>query len=208
MLAWKSLMERGGTACGPLVINTFARVRRQIAPVTEASAPSKHEHALAQISRSASSSEAPPPTAIAQIIPETTSVVYLVDPRVQELWAAHAHGPSADDLRGVRIPIAQRLSGWVAAHRRTIVNSDAALDLYDVALSSPLRSCLSMPLVDGNALVGVLSVYAARPRAFTEEHSRMMEVIAPHLAQIALRMTQAQPQSLPATRELRLVGSR
>jgi hypothetical protein len=51
-------------------------------------------------------------------------------------------------------------------------------------------------------------VYAARPRAFTEEHSRMMEVIAPHLAQIALRMTQPQPQRIPATRELRLVAIR
>ena len=89
-------------------------------------------------------------------------------------------GTEASQVRGLRIALGQRLSGWVAANRQTISNSDASLDLGEAAAAqSPrLRSCLSTPLILDAELIGVLTVYSAQVRAFSDDHSRIIEAIA------------------------------
>jgi GAF domain-containing protein len=105
----------------------------------------------------------------------------------------------------------EKLTGWVAANRQVIVNSDAALDLDErAARATPaLGSCLAVPLAAGQELVGVLSLYASGPNAFTEHHGRLIQMVAPHLAAAihAARQHAEPAQSQPA-RELRLVSPR
>jgi len=115
-----------------------------------------------------------------RLVPATTCVFFLYDASVDELVSAHAAGENAGHFSGLRIEMGQRLSGWVAAHRQTIVNSDPMLDLGEVAraLRPPLRSCLSTPLVVKNNLVGVLTVYSTHRDAFSEDHRRIVEVVA------------------------------
>jgi putative nucleotidyltransferase with HDIG domain len=120
-----------------------------------------------------------------RIIPTTTAVFYIYDERTDELSAAHESGDNPGRFSGIRIPRGQRLSGWVAANRQTIVNSDPYLDLGEVARSVPprLRSCLSTPLLDGDKLVGVLSVYSTKKDAFTDDHRRILEAISRQVSQ-------------------------
>ena len=75
------------------------------------------------------------------------------------------------------------MTGWVAANRRTIVNSDAALDLADI-VPDARRTCVSTPLLDGDVLVGVLTVYAEPDGIFSDEQGRMLQMVAPHLARM------------------------
>ena len=83
-------------------------------------------------------------------------------------------------VAGLRIPLGQRLTGWVGANRQTIRNSDRVLDLGESARSvSPRpRSSLSTPMVVNDALVGVLSLYSTNREAFSEDHQRVVEVVA------------------------------
>jgi putative nucleotidyltransferase with HDIG domain len=114
---------------------------------------------------------------------QSTLAWYLLDPATNMLSVAHASGPAAEVLRGLSIPIASKLSGWVAANRQPIVNSDPALDLgVQAAGAASLQSSLGVPLVNGSALVGVLTLYASRPKAFSDDQCRLMEMIAPHIA--------------------------
>jgi diguanylate cyclase (GGDEF)-like protein/putative nucleotidyltransferase with HDIG domain len=115
-----------------------------------------------------------------RIVPASTVVFYLYDSDRDELVAAHAFGDNTAHFSDLRIPRGQRLTGWVAANRQTILNSDPTLDLGEVArvLRPPLRSCLSTPLQLEKALVGVLTVYSTHRDAFTEDHRRIVEVIA------------------------------
>lgn len=115
----------------------------------------------------------------------------------------HAAGSLTAALRGMRIPVNERLSGWVAAHRRTIVNSDAELDLSGLDLPPLSRTCLSMPLLDGDTLVGVLTLYAESPVVFTDEQGLAMQMLGPHLALLARRMSAAPSAAQPATQTLR-----
>jgi diguanylate cyclase (GGDEF)-like protein len=119
-----------------------------------------------------------------RLIPSSLTIFYIHDSSKAELEARHAIGENASTVVGIRIPIGQRLSGWVAANRQTIVNSDAVLDLGDAARSHALavKSCLSTPLLSNDHLVGVLSLYSSEGSGFTEDHRRIAEAVASQIA--------------------------
>ena len=91
----------------------------------------------------------------------------------------HASGDYAAQVSGLRIAMGERLSGWVAANRQTIVNSDPILDLGDIArsLNPRPRSALCTPLLVEGKLVGVLSLYSTSREVFTSDHSRVVEMV-------------------------------
>jgi putative nucleotidyltransferase with HDIG domain len=120
-----------------------------------------------------------------RIVPASTCVIFLYDAEKDDLVAAHAAGDNASHLIGIRIPRGQRLTGWVAANRRSILNSDPVLDLGEASrhLKPRLRSCLSTPLLSDGQLVGVLTVYSTLADGFTEDHRRLLEVIGKQVAE-------------------------
>jgi diguanylate cyclase (GGDEF)-like protein/putative nucleotidyltransferase with HDIG domain len=124
-----------------------------------------------------------------RLVPATTCVFFVYDRNGDEIVAAHAAGENASHFSSIRIAMGQRLSGWVAANRQTILNSDPMLDLGEVArvLKPALRSCLSTPLQVELELVGVLTVYSTHRDAFTEDHRRIVEVVARQVSQTVQR---------------------
>jgi len=115
-----------------------------------------------------------------RLVPASLYVFYVYDITTAELEARAAAGDKTPLVRGMRIPVGQRLSGWVAANRQTIVNSDPMLDLGDAARTGPvrLRSCLSTPLIVGDELAGVLSLYSSASNAYSDNHRRVIEAVA------------------------------
>ena len=142
------------------------------------------------------------------IVSGASIAFYLGAPAGNVLTAAEAVGPASERVRGLRIREGDRLTGWVAANRRAIVNSDAALDLGERACAAGevLRSCLSVPLEVGATLEGVLTVYTAAER-FTDEQASLVQVLAPHIAQ-ALHTAAAGASRLQTPRDLKLVSAR
>lgn len=118
-------------------------------------------------------------------LPASVVVFFIYDSHTDELVSAHATGTHASHLMGLRIPRGERLSGWVAANKVTIVNADPVLDLGEVSrsLRPRLRSCISTPLVRNQDLVGVLSLYSVDPEAFNENHKRVLEVAGRQISQ-------------------------
>lgn len=115
-----------------------------------------------------------------RLIPFAQSVLFLHDRDTAELIEKHSMGDFTSIVKGLRIPVGQRLSGWVGANRQTIVNSDPTLDFGDSirSVSPRLRSCLSAPLISDDQLVGVLSLYSQTADAFNDDHRRIIEVVA------------------------------
>jgi diguanylate cyclase (GGDEF)-like protein len=115
-----------------------------------------------------------------RLVPFSLLVLYVYDLETDDLEARHAVGEAAPVVKGMRISLGQRLSGWVGANRQTIMNSDPVLDLGDMArtMSPRLRNCLSSPLLSNDALVGVLTLYSAGPETFNEDHRRIIEAVA------------------------------
>jgi putative methionine-R-sulfoxide reductase with GAF domain len=150
--------------------------------------------------------------------PDATIAWYIVEEQQQRLVLAEASGPAAHELRDMSIGIGEGLSGWVAAHRQVIVNSEAALDLGERARTSTpaLSSCLSVPLVCGETVVGTLTLYSPARNAFAEDLSHLLQLLAPHAAQaisrarrngMAAELSAVAPMRMPLANasELRLV---
>ena len=118
-----------------------------------------------------------------RIVPFSLSILYLYDVGSDELVAEHVSGEASYLVRDLRISRGERLSGWVAANRQPIMNSDPMLDLGDVSKSTtpPLRTSLSVPLVVDDELIGVLTLYSATER-FSDNHRLLVETASRHVA--------------------------
>jgi putative nucleotidyltransferase with HDIG domain len=119
-----------------------------------------------------------------RLIPSSLCVVYCYDRKSDDLEARFVVGEGSPAVRGLRISLGQRLSGWVAANRQTISNSDARLDLAEAveSQSRTLKSCISTPLVFEDELIGVLSLYSSEPSGFNDDHKRIIESVASQIA--------------------------
>jgi putative methionine-R-sulfoxide reductase with GAF domain len=117
---------------------------------------------------------------LGSLSPFALCVFYIYNPRTDELESGYISGDYSFMPHSIRIQRGKKLSGWVAANRRTIVNSDPILDLGDLARSATarLRSCISAPMVAEGELVGVLTLYSLFDNAFTEEQGRIAEAFA------------------------------
>jgi putative nucleotidyltransferase with HDIG domain len=107
------------------------------------------------------------------------------DDRLVARWVAGQHSAAVQGLSMLR---GQRLTGWVAANRLTIVNSDAALDLGNLTmkLTPTPHACLSSA-IRGDDVVGVLTIYSTSPEPFSEAHATIVEAIASRLAPLVQR---------------------
>ncbi len=131
--------------------------------------------------------------ALHQFMPAACTVAYIYEPVSDTLIARHVSGLHALALRELVIPMGQRLSGWVAAQRSTVLNSDAALDLGNLTmrLAPPPHTCLSTALCVDGELVGAITVYSTSAEPFTDRHAALLEVLAPKIAIGARRGTEA-----------------
>ena len=119
---------------------------------------------------------------LGDLMPGVSGAWFLPTASRDQVTVVEAFGAAAAALRGSSVVVGERLTGWVAAHRQPIVNSDAALDLggrADSALA-PLQYCVSVPLVHGDTLVAVLTLYGSQ--SFADDTGRLLQMVAPHLA--------------------------
>ena len=123
-------------------------------------------------------------THLRRCVPVSAFILFIYDQAQDQLVARYASGEHADSMLGMRIALGQRVSGWVAANRRSALNSDPALDLGDVARTHNPRllSCLSTPIETSETLVGVITLYSTLKEAFSEQHSRVSQMVATQAA--------------------------
>lgn len=117
---------------------------------------------------------------IRQLTPITTCAFYRYDTANDSLVCDFSTGDPHRHLRGLNIRLGERVSGWVAANQRTSMNSDASLDLFQVAtmFQPALRSTISVPLVDGDRLIGVVTGYSVLEQPFDDAHLYALERIS------------------------------
>ena len=126
---------------------------------------------------------------LSSVVPFEAAVVLIYDATFDELVCETVHGSAIGALRGRRLRIGQGLSGWVGAHKKTVMNSPGALD-SDEGQAGVLKeylSCMSTPIIKGNALIGVVTMYSLGSDAFTRRHAEIVEGVASHLAPMLTR---------------------
>jgi putative nucleotidyltransferase with HDIG domain len=185
--AMKILNDRKGTMYDPWVVQTFERVHHTLESPVESRGPEigtdpKHTsptvpvRAVAQADRLATANlshhdlEAALESAMRRTH-ASVGIFYRYDRSRDELIVDRAFGPAPNGLLGMRMSLGQQLSGWVAANKKPILNSDAALDLGALATTNEPRLlyCLSLPLLVNGTLVGVAAFYSPSPLAVDDD---------------------------------------
>jgi signal transduction histidine kinase/DNA-binding response OmpR family regulator len=119
-----------------------------------------------------------------------------------ELFAATERGQPERPVWTV--PAEQTQSWPVIQTRQTVVDDDlrtSSIPLHAQRVAEGSLSSVSVPILQGDACVGVLNLASDRPRAFAAEHVAFLEALGPHLAvaidkarlfeQVAARATRA-----------------
>ena len=151
---------------------------------------------------------------VRELSPASTIGWYVFDEGSGYLVLRHASGPAAGQMSGTSLRLGEGVSGWVAANRQVMINSEASLDLGEQSHSArALTHALSVPLITRESLVGTITLYSDAP--FSENQSRLVQVIAPHLAQAVWASKRHDALHAQGTRavavsssELRLVAAR
>jgi len=118
-----------------------------------------------------------------QVVPCDAMALFLPDESHDHVVVRYAAGAHAHALRGVTRPTSQGVAGWVAVHRASLLNAEPILDLGFRATSTPaLRSSLVAPLIESDAVIAVLELYSKDLLAFSDDHSRVIDLLAPRLA--------------------------
>ena len=109
-----------------------------------------------------------------RIVPAASCALYRPRADSTELSPVIAVGTAATALDDLRVPIGERISGWVFAHGQPVINSDATLELGPVArtFSVPLRYVAAVPIMDGHP-IAVVVVFSSEP--FDRDHRRLLE---------------------------------
>lgn len=126
---------------------------------------------------------------LSRIIPFDVSLIYAYDRTEDDLVCESNYGNGMSALKGRRIPLGLGLTGWVAAHRKAQLNSPGALDAHDSS-TQRLRECSSalvVPVMNGEALVGVISLYRHSLEGFSSRHLELLVGLSRHVGPILRR---------------------
>lgn len=142
------------------------------------------------------------------VVPSASCAFFVSDAATDSVKVAFVAGEAASMLQGLEMKLGDKLTGWVAANKQPIINSEAKLDLGAEAELAGLRYCVSYPLAADGELAGVLSLYAAD--AFREEQTQTLQLVMPHLGQMLASVSRrAETESADAKRQpLRIISSR
>ena len=119
-------------------------------------------------------------TRIRDLLEADTAVVLLLDDTADELVARAAIGLEEEVEQGVRIPVGGGFAGRVAAERRAIVldDVDRADVLNPILREKGVKSLLGVPLIAGDAVVGVLHVGTLTHRVFQRDDVDLLQLFA------------------------------
>jgi len=103
------------------------------------------------------------------------------DKKYLEVKAAVGYAP---DIYEVKIPIGSGITGWAAAHRRTLRINNVQEDPRYVEGSVNTRSELAIPMIYRGELLGILNVESEQLNAYTETDEELLGTLGGSLAAI------------------------
>lgn len=113
-------------------------------------------------------------------------LVYLLDRDSDEMVLRASQVPHAANLNTLRIKIGEGLTGWVAENKAPVALASGAFTdprfkmFYDL-IEDTYEAFLSVPLVSGGDLIGVVNVHHRRPHQHNREEMATLTFIGEQL---------------------------
>jgi diguanylate cyclase (GGDEF)-like protein/putative nucleotidyltransferase with HDIG domain len=117
-----------------------------------------------------------------EVIPFHAFAVY--EYRDELLIPAYVEGQDSELFASLQIPVGEGISGWVAKHKKIILNGNPSVEpgyLNNPSQFSTLRSAIAVPLEGMSGVVGVLTLYHAAADSFSHDDLRILTGISAKL---------------------------
>ncbi len=123
---------------------------------------------------------------IQQAIPFDDGTLFLWDKQKTRLTPVATRGKHVDLIDGVHFDHGTGFSGWVAKQKRPVLLTE--LHRGRRADDTVVGSFMSVPLVVQGELIGVMNLSDGKPKSFTEDHLRLLSLIAGQAAATIQRL--------------------
>ena len=108
--------------------------------------------------------------------------ILLLNDKTQELYFRFSVGHSHEVADRMRIKVGEGVTGVAAQRAEAILVNDVAHDPRYISAVPNVRSEIAVPLIVKNRVIGVIDIESPQPDHFTEEHKRLLTLIASRMA--------------------------
>jgi sigma-B regulation protein RsbU (phosphoserine phosphatase) len=119
---------------------------------------------------------------VRKVIDYRIFAILLLNEKTQELRFRFQVGYSREVAERLKIKVGEGVTGIAAERREAILVHDVSQDPRYISAVPNVRSELAVPLIVKNRLIGVIDLESPLPNHFTEEHKRLLTLIASRMA--------------------------
>jgi phosphoserine phosphatase RsbU/P len=119
---------------------------------------------------------------VRKVIDYEIFAILLLYEKTQELRFRFQIGYPAEFSEKARIKVGEGVTGLAAQSRQPVLIDDVRTDPRYIEAVPNVCSELAIPLITKNRVIGVIDIEAREPGAFTEEHQRLLTLVASRMA--------------------------
>jgi sigma-B regulation protein RsbU (phosphoserine phosphatase) len=142
---------------------------------------------------------------VRKVIDYEIFAILLLNDRTQELRFRFQLGYPKEFAERARVKVGEGVTGRAAQLREPVLVDDVTKEPGYIAAIPNVRSELAIPLIIKNRVIGVIDIEAREPNYFTEEHKRLLTLIASRMA-VGIENAQLYTRSTRQARTLLLLN--
>jgi phosphoserine phosphatase RsbU/P len=119
---------------------------------------------------------------VRKVIDYEIFAILLLYEKTQDLRFRFQVGYPPEFADKVRIKVGEGVTGQAAQSRQAVLIDDVTKDPRYIEAVPNVRSELAIPLITKNRVIGVIDIEAREPGYFTEEHRRVLTLVASRMA--------------------------
>jgi sigma-B regulation protein RsbU (phosphoserine phosphatase) len=119
---------------------------------------------------------------VRKVIDYEIFAILLLNEKTQDLRIRFQVGYSRETAERTRVKVGEGVTGVAAQRREPMLVGDVTKDQRYISAVPNVRSELALPLIVKNRLIGVIDIESRQPDYFTEEHKRLLMLIASRMA--------------------------
>src|SRR5919108_968087 len=119
---------------------------------------------------------------IGRVIEYEIFAILLLSEKTQELRIRFSIGHPPEVAERLRIKVGEGVTGLAAQRGEAVLVNDVSADARYIEDIAGVRSELAVPLIVKNRVIGVIDIEARQSGYFTDEHKRMLALVASRIA--------------------------
>lgn len=146
----------------------------------------------------------------AQVTECDACLVYLIEHESGEIVLRASQVPHAQDLGKLRMKLGEGVTGWVAEHKSVVAlasnaGADHRFKRFQALIEDTYEAFLSVPLVSGGDVIGVINVHHREPHAHTADETALLTFVGEQMGGAIAKsvLAEANVRLLEETQEMK-----